>query len=123
MNTPTLPTAPLEPLAPSALNAAEISSVIAMAWSDDTPFEAIALQFGLSEGEVIDLMRAQLKARSFRVWRMRVRGRAAKHASQQGAVLRHSLRPCASDLNAITEDGAAAEFPTRSQRVSRDSLA
>jgi hypothetical protein len=62
-----------------ALSEEERSSVIGMAWSDDTPFEAITLQFGLQEAEVIALMRDQLKARSFRVWRMRVRGRSAKH--------------------------------------------
>lgn len=65
------------------LSEEEVSSVIGMAWSDDTPFEAIALQFGLQEAEVIALMRDQLKTRSFRVWRMRVRGRSAKHGDLQ----------------------------------------
>jgi uncharacterized protein (TIGR03643 family) len=62
-------------------SAADVSAIIAMAWQDDTPFEAIAMQFGLSEVEVIALMREQLKTRSFRVWRMRVRGRSAKHSA------------------------------------------
>ncbi len=67
------------------LSDADVSCIIAMAWQDDTSFEAIALQFGLTEPEVIALMRTQLKTRSFRVWRRRVRGRAAKHlALQQG---------------------------------------
>jgi uncharacterized protein (TIGR03643 family) len=66
-----------------ALTEEEVSSIIGMAWSDDTPFEAIALQFGLKEAEVIALMRVQLKARSYRVWRMRVRGRSAKHSDRQ----------------------------------------
>ena len=61
------------------LSEADLSSVIAMAWQDDTPFEAIALQFELTEPQVIALMRASLKARSFRLWRMRVRGRKSKH--------------------------------------------
>ena len=61
------------------LSEADLSSVIAMAWQDDTPFEAIAQQFGLNEPQVIALMRASLKARSFRLWRMRVRGRKSKH--------------------------------------------
>ncbi len=38
-----------------------IDRIIEMAWEDRTPFEAIALQFGLSEDEVIKLMRGQLK--------------------------------------------------------------
>ena len=58
---------------------ADVSTIIAMAWQDDTPFEAIAAQFGLSEPAVIELMRGSLKTRSFRVWRMRVRGRLGKH--------------------------------------------
>jgi len=65
------------------LSEEEASSVIGMAWSDDTPFEAITLQFGLNEADVIALMRDQLKTRSFRVWRMRVRGRSAKHGGLQ----------------------------------------
>ena len=67
----------------ASLSEADVSGIIAMAWQDDTPFEAIALQFGLAEPDVIALMRAQLKARSFRVWRMRVRGRVAKHLALQ----------------------------------------
>ena len=78
----------------TSLSEADVSGIIAMAWQDDTPFEAIALQFGLTEPEIIALMRAQLKAKSFRVWRMRVRGRATKHlALQQGpGILAHHNR-------------------------------
>lgn len=32
-----------------------------MAWEDRTPFDAIEFQFGLSENEVIALMRYELK--------------------------------------------------------------
>ena len=67
------------------MSAADVSAVIGMAWQDDTPFEAMKLQFGLSEAQVIALMRDHLKARSFRVWRMRVRGRATKHQALQKA--------------------------------------
>ncbi len=67
------------PELPELLSEADVSGIIAMAWQDDTPFEAIALQFGLTEPQVIALMRASLKARSFRLWRTRVRGRKSKH--------------------------------------------
>jgi uncharacterized protein (TIGR03643 family) len=67
------------------MSAADVSAVIGMAWQDDTPFEAMALQFGLSEDQVIALMREHLKARSFKVWRMRVRGRYSKHQALQQA--------------------------------------
>jgi uncharacterized protein (TIGR03643 family) len=52
-----------------------------MAWEDRTPFEAILRSYGLSESEVIRLMRTQLKAGSFRLWRARVTGRTTKHGA------------------------------------------
>jgi|GEM_PF-914164 len=55
------------------------SEIIAMAWDDDTSFDNIELQTGLSEDEVIDIMRAALKPSSFRMWRKRVSGRTSKH--------------------------------------------
>jgi uncharacterized protein (TIGR03643 family) len=50
-----------------------------MAWEDRTPFEAIELQFGLNEQQLIEFMRRRLKAGSFRLWRKRVNGRQTKH--------------------------------------------
>lgn len=55
------------------------SRIIEMAWEDRTPFEAIERLFGLNETAVIKLMRQQLKASSFRLWRERVAGRKTKH--------------------------------------------
>ncbi len=55
------------------------SRIIEMAWEDRTPFEAIKLQFGLNESDVIRLMRSRLKPSSFKLWRARVSGRATKH--------------------------------------------
>jgi uncharacterized protein (TIGR03643 family) len=59
----------------------EKSRVIEMAWEDRTPFEAIESSFQLSEGAVIRLMRRELKASSFRLWRERVAGRKTKHGA------------------------------------------
>ena len=61
------------------MNEAQISEIIALAWEDDTTFEAIQRQFGLSESEVIRLMRLNMKPASFRMWRKRVNGRKTKH--------------------------------------------
>lgn len=61
------------------LTAADIDRIIEMAWEDRTPFEAIAAQFGLAEQAVIALMRREMKASSFRLWRSRVQGRSTKH--------------------------------------------
>ena len=55
------------------------SRIIEMAWEDRTPFEAIELQFGLNEAEVIRFMRSQLRSGSFKLWRTRVSGRLTKH--------------------------------------------
>jgi uncharacterized protein (TIGR03643 family) len=62
-------------------SAADIDRIIEMAWEDRTPFEAIEHQFGLSEKEVIELMRREMKASSFKMWRKRTSGRQTKHAN------------------------------------------
>lgn len=58
----------------------DIDRIIEMAWEDRTPFEAIEIQFGISEKEVIALMRKEMKASSFNRWRKRTHGRTTKHA-------------------------------------------
>ncbi|MCO5934359.1 TIGR03643 family protein [Mucilaginibacter sp. RB4R14] len=65
------------------LSTIDIDRVIEMAWEDRTPFDAIKAQFGLSEQNVIDLMRRQMKLSSFKMWRARVQGRQTKHAKLQ----------------------------------------
>lgn len=56
-----------------------ISEVIQKAWADDISFDKIKEENGLSEGEVIKIMRNSLKSRSFKLWRKRVSGRISKH--------------------------------------------
>jgi len=56
------------------------SEIVAMAWDDETSFDNIKAQSGLSEPEVIKIMRGHMKPSSFRMWRKRVSGRASKHA-------------------------------------------
>lgn len=58
----------------------DIDRVIEMAWEDRTSFEVIELQFGLTESDVIKLMRSELKRSSFNLWRKRVNsGVSSKH--------------------------------------------
>jgi uncharacterized protein (TIGR03643 family) len=57
----------------------EKDRIIEMAWEDRTTFDAILLQFGLKEQEVINLMRTEMKPSSFKMWRERVQGRKTKH--------------------------------------------
>ena len=61
------------------LSASEISRVIEMAWEDRTPFSAIKDNYGLSEPQVIKLMRKEMQKSSFKMWRERVTGRKTKH--------------------------------------------
>lgn len=65
----------------------DIDRIIEMAWEDRTPFSAIEFQFGLSEAEVIKLMKRELKLSSWKRWRARVQGRSTKHLAlrQDGA--------------------------------------
>ena len=63
----------------NSFSEADYSRLIEMAWEDRTPFEAIEQNFGLSESQVIAIMRNQLKRSSFNLWRKRVTGRATKH--------------------------------------------
>ena len=63
---------------------ADKDRVIEMAWEDRTPFEAIKYQFGLSESDVIKLMRIELKERSFQLWRKRATdGTSQKHLKKR----------------------------------------
>ena len=61
------------------LSPAAISEIIALAWADDVSFDKISRDIGISESEVIALMRQNLKRGSFKVWRERVSGRKTKH--------------------------------------------
>lgn len=71
---------PAEPFSVGELSAADASRLIEMAWEDRTTFEAIQQQFGLKPGQVIEVMRRELKPSSFRMWRARTAGRLTKHA-------------------------------------------
>lgn len=57
----------------------ELDRIIEMAWEDRTPFEAIEFQFQISEKDVIEIMRRELKESSFKMWRKRVSNRSTKH--------------------------------------------
>ncbi|MGB0357560.1 MAG: TIGR03643 family protein [Flavobacteriaceae bacterium] len=65
------------------LNEKEIDRIIEMGWEDRTPFDAIKMQFGLKEQEVIDIMRRNMKPSSFKLWRKRVQGRKTKHTKKR----------------------------------------
>ena len=61
------------------LSLEDVDRIIQMAWEDRTTFEAIELQFGLKQADVIKLMRKELKTTSFKLWRTRTNGQSTKH--------------------------------------------
>lgn len=64
----------------------DLDRIIEMAWEDRTPFEAIEVQFGMAEAEVIKLMRRELKEKSFKMWRKRVNsGVSKKHLHKRNS--------------------------------------
>ena len=66
-----------------------IDEVIGMAWSDKVSFEEIKKKIGLTEKEVISIMRKNLKKKSYIVWRKRVRGRISKHRKKTKSDLKY----------------------------------
>ena len=99
------------------LSEADASQVIAMAWDDDTPFEAIARAYGLSESDVIALMRQSLKKGSFRVWRTRVRGRATKHQVRQSQQALQAL-----PQTSVVAKPMGDDLPNRPTQPTREGL-
>jgi uncharacterized protein (TIGR03643 family) len=68
----------------NVMSVQDIDRIIEMAWEDRTPFEAIRIQFGISEAQVIELMRNNLKRSSFNLWRKRVNsGVSQKHLKKR----------------------------------------
>jgi uncharacterized protein (TIGR03643 family) len=57
------------------LTPAEIQRVIATAWDDRPPFNAVLMAHGLNEGQLVALLRRVLTPNAFRTWSVRARGR------------------------------------------------
>jgi len=66
------------------LSPADHDRIVRMAWEDRTSFDAIERQFGLSNGQVIALMRRLLHRAAFVRWRKRTAGRHTKHDQLRG---------------------------------------
>ena len=72
------------------LTTGDISAVIQMAWEDRTTFETIMERIGISESDVIKIMRSKLKPDSFKLWRQRMKGRATKHRALRSPEMKFS---------------------------------
>ena len=82
------------------LTPGDISAVIQMAGEDRTTFESIKERVGLTESEVIRLMRRELNASSFRLWRMRMKGRVTKHRALRSSEMKFDDRKIANHRRA-----------------------
>ncbi len=60
--------------------------IIRSALADDIPFETIQLEFGLTENEVVQFMKAQLPLKKFILWRNRARGSSLKNVKRARAM-------------------------------------
>ena len=57
----------------------KIHEIIELAWKDSVSFSDIYEQYGLTESDVKRIMRNSLKDKSYKIWRMRVKGRYSAH--------------------------------------------
>jgi len=78
-----------------SLSPGDVSAVIQMAWEDRTSFETIFERTGITEAGVIKIMRAELTASSFKMWRTRMRGRVTKHRELRSADMKFDDRAIA----------------------------
>ena len=53
------------------LSPTDIEAVIATAWDDKPPFNAVLARHGLNQGQVVQLLKRQLTPNAFKVWQAR----------------------------------------------------
>ncbi len=64
------------------LSSSNIDRIIALAWEDEVPFKSIKYQYGISESDVIKIMRKNIKRSSFKMWRKRVTSRISRKSDK-----------------------------------------
>ena len=52
---------------------AEIARVIATAWEDHPPFNAVLVNHGLTQGQLVQLLKRELTPNAFKLWTARTR--------------------------------------------------
>lgn len=55
------------------LSEQDIDRASEMAWDDRTPFEVIQAQFGISESEIVKLMKRRLKFGHWAMWQKKLK--------------------------------------------------
>lgn len=84
----------------ATLTPGDVSAVIQMAWEDRTSFESIKERVGLSESDVIRLMRHELSPSSYQLWRTRMKGRVTKHRALRSPKMKFDDRMIANHRRA-----------------------
>lgn len=69
----------------TSFSPSDTDRIIEMAWEDRTPFDAIHAQFGLAEADVKQLMKRELKFKSYVLWRERVENCQTKHLKKRSS--------------------------------------
>ena len=59
------------------LTHAEIERVIATAWNDRPPFNAVLMSHGLTEGQVVQLLKRALTPSAYKTWQARTKAPGA----------------------------------------------
>ena len=83
------------PMPTRTLTLGDVSAVIQMAWEDRTAFETIQERIGVTEPQVIAIMRKELTPSSFKMWRKRKRGRKTKHRALRSSEMKFDDRAIA----------------------------
>ena len=52
---------------------AEIVRVIATAWDDHPPFNVVLMQHGLTQGQLVQLLKRELTPSAYKLWAVRTR--------------------------------------------------
>lgn len=60
----------------------DLNRLIEMAWQDRTTFDAIYLQYGLTENQIKNKMRKLISKKAYNRWRKRVQNRKTKHVNK-----------------------------------------
>lgn len=61
------------------ISARDLDRIVQMTWEDRTPFDLVALPFGVNVSPIIKTMRAKINTSSFRMCKTRDLGRKTKH--------------------------------------------
>ncbi len=66
------------------LQPAEIERVIATAWDDHPPFNAVLMAHGLTQGQLVQLLKRELTPSAYKLWVARSKGGKVAAAPRRG---------------------------------------